>query len=192
MNKNYIKLLFLVPFLTFFFSCATIPPEVIKTQQKELEIIRNLQSSHLAMVDAYVDQKILVFENFFFNEYGPVYRKNWIELFQEFNDRAYDSERDFPKLYNDLVAEYQGELAPIEKIRFNLKTAIALEYKNAIDAHKTVERWLDNLKKLNDSQRKSINSFLGSVKPGLSMNILDDTIKNTIESVKSKMSKESK
>jgi len=191
MKNYYIKLFFLASFLTLFFSCATVPPEVIKTQQKEFEIIENLQSSHLAMVDAFVDQKILVFENFFFNEYGPVYRTNWIGAFKEYNDRDYDSERDFPKLYNDLVAEYQEELAPIEKIRFNLKTAIALEYKNAIDAHKTVERWLDNLKKLNDSQRKSVNSFLGSVKPGLSMNTLDDTIKNTIESVKSKMSKKS-
>ncbi|SNR35184.1 hypothetical protein [Lutibacter flavus] len=189
MKKSYFKLLFLAFLLPLFYNCAAVPPEVIKTHQKEFEIIENLQSSHLAMVDAFVDQKILVFENFFFNEYGPVYRSNWIDAFKEYNERDYDSERDFPKLYNDLVAEYQEELAPIEKIRFNLKTAIALEYKNAIDAHTTVERWLDNLKKLNDSQRTSINSFLGSVKPGLSMSTLDDTIKNRIENVKSKMSK---
>jgi hypothetical protein len=187
MKNNYLKFVLVTSLVTMLFSCAVVPPEVIKTQQKEFEIIENLQSSHLQMVDAFVDQKILVFENFFFNEYGPVYRKNWITSFKELNERDYDSERDFPKLYNDLVAEYQEELAPIEKIRFNLKTAIALEYNNAIIAHKTVGRWLDNLKKLNDSQRKSIDSFLGSIKPGLSMSSLDDTIKNSITSVKNKM-----
>jgi hypothetical protein len=67
--------------------CATIPPEITKSHSKELEIIETLKMSHLAMVDSFIDQKILVFENFFFSKYGPVYHANWMVSFKEINNR---------------------------------------------------------------------------------------------------------
>ncbi len=42
--------------------CATIPLEITKAHSKELEIIQTLETSHLAMVDSFIDQKIVVFE----------------------------------------------------------------------------------------------------------------------------------
>jgi len=167
--------------------CISIPPEITKTHSKELEIIEALKVSHLAMVDSYVDQKILVFEAFFFNEYGLVYRSNWIESFNEVTGREYKEETDFPKLYNDLVAEYQEQILPIEKIRFDLKTSIITEYTNAIDLHKTTGNWINNLEKLNDSQRKTIDSMLSSIKPGLSLNSIDSAINNAKDKLETKL-----
>ena len=40
--------------------CATIPPEITKAHSKELEIIQTLEVSHLAMVDSFIDQKIVL------------------------------------------------------------------------------------------------------------------------------------
>ncbi|WP_308991123.1 hypothetical protein QLS71_002415 [Mariniflexile litorale] len=168
-------------------SCISIPPEIIKTHSKELEIIEALKASHLAMVDSYVDQKILVFETFFFNEYGLVYRNNWVGSFKELNGRDYKEEYDFPKLYNDLVAEYEEQVLPIEKIRFDLKTSINTEYTNAMDLHKTTGNWIDNLKKINDSQRKTIDSMLNSIKPGFSLSSIDTVIENAKSKLKTKI-----
>ena len=157
--------------------CVSVPPEVDRAHRKELEIIESLKSSHLAMVDAYVDQKLLTFENFFFNNYGPVYLNHWVESFKTIKNRDYDQSRDFPVLYNDLVAEYQSESEPIESIRSDLKAAIAAEYTNTIEVHNAVGRWLESLEKLNASQRKSIDSLLAAIKPGLSLNSIDEAIK---------------
>lgn len=167
------------------FGCVKVPPQVAKTHQKELEIIESLKSSHMAMVDAYIDKKLQNFEQFFFNEYGPVFLKNWTELFNTINNRDYDQSKDFPLLYNDLVAEYQIESQPIENIRLELKKAISTEYRNAIDAHNSVGRWLDNLEKLNEAQRSAINSFLSAIKPGFSL----DSIDNAVETAKNKIEK---
>ncbi len=181
------KKLLLITVIISIYSCATIPPEITKTHSKELEIIEALKTSHLAMVDAYIDQKILVFENFFFTEYGLLYRKNWIDSFKELNGRDYKEENDFSKLYNDLVAEYQEQILPIEKIRFDLKTSIITEYTNVIDLHKTTGSWIDNLKKLNDSQRKTIDSMLNSIKPGLSLSSIDNAVDNAKSKLKTKL-----
>ena len=167
--------------------CASVPPQVARTHQKELEIIESLQSSHLAMVDAYLDQKLQNFEDFFFNKYGPVYLNHWIESFKTINNRDYDLSKDFPVLYNDLVAEYQAESEPIEMIRYDLKAAITTEYRNAIEAHKAVGRWLDNLEKLNDSQRKAIDSLLVAIRPGLSLNAIDQAVKTAKENVEKRI-----
>jgi hypothetical protein len=166
--------------------CATIPPEITKAHSKELEIIEALKVSHLAMVDSFIDQKILVFENFFFSKYGPVFRANWMASFKEINNREYDEEQDFPSLYNDLVAEYQELIAPIEKIRFDLKTSITTEYTNAVSLHTTTGNWIENLKKLNDSQRKTINSTLDTIKPGLSIDAINIAVEEAITKVKAK------
>lgn len=169
------------------YGCASVPPQVAKTHDKELEIIESLRTSHMAMVDSYVDQKLQNFENFFFHEYGPVYLNNWKESFKTLKNRDYDPTRDFPILYNDLVAEYQAESEPIEKIRSELKEAIATEYRNAIAAHKAVARWLDNLEKLNEAQRNTIDSLLSSIKPGLSLALIDKAIETVKENVRKKI-----
>lgn len=170
--------------LTSLSGCASVPPQVDKTHQKELEIIESLRKSHIEMVDSYVDQKLQNFEHFFFHEYGPVYLKNWKESFKALQNRDYDSTRDFPLLYNDLVAEYQAESEPINRIRSELKEAIVTEYRNAIAAHKTIGRWLDNLKKLNEAQRKAIDSLLSGIKPGLSLDSIDKAIETAKANVK--------
>jgi hypothetical protein len=171
-----IAMLTLLMYSIMLFGCASVPPQVFKTHEKELEIIESLQSSHMAMIDAYVDQKLQNFESFFFKEYGPVYLSNWIESFKTLKNRVYDPNQDFPLLFQDLVAEYQAESEPIEKIRFDLKVAIQAEYSNAIYAHNTVGRWLENLEDLNESQRKAIDSLLASIKPGLSLDSIDQII----------------
>ncbi|WP_452226822.1 hypothetical protein [Lacinutrix cladophorae] len=180
------KLLFLFLIITII-SCVTIPPEITKSHSKELEIIEALKVSHLAMVDSYVEQKILAFENFFFNEYGPVFRSNWIDSFKEINGRDYQQENDFPKLYNDLVAVYQEQILPIENIRFQLKTSIITEYSNVKELHKTTGNWINNLEDLNDSQRKTIDSLLDNIKPGFSINSIDKAIVGAIDKVKDKI-----
>lgn len=166
--------------------CATIPPEITKAHSKELEIIQTLETSHLAMVDSFIDQKIVVFENFFFSKYGPVYRKNWIASFKEINNRDYNEEQDFASLYNDLVAEYQDLIAPIEKARFELKTSIMTEYTNVKALHSTTGYWIENLKRLNESQRKTINSTLSTIKPGLSIEAINNAVDEAINKAKAK------
>jgi hypothetical protein len=37
------------------YSCVSVPPQVAKTHQKELEIIKSLRASHMAMVDSFVN-----------------------------------------------------------------------------------------------------------------------------------------
>lgn len=77
--------LYFLILLILIFGCASVPPQIAQIHQKELEIIQSLQKSHLAMVNAYVDQKISIFEAFYFDCYGPVYLKNWKRIFKEVN-----------------------------------------------------------------------------------------------------------
>ena len=174
-------------FLFGLYSCVSVPPEVTKTHQKELEIIESLRTSHMAMVDSYVNEKLLNFEQFFFKEYGPAYLKNWQEAFNTLYNRKYDPNKDFPLLYNDLVVEYQELTAPIEQIREELKTAIATEYSNAFAAHQAVGHWLDSLEKLNKAQRSAINNLLAGIKPGLSLDSIDKAIEEAKAKVQDKI-----
>lgn len=162
---------------------ATVPREIALVQEKELEIITSLHKSHLAMIDAYVDQKKLVFEDFFFTEYGPAYLTHWKDNFQTLKNREYDEQRDFPILYNDLVAEYLDQVAPIEDIRTQLREAIIREHDNAVLAHESVTRWLSSLEKLNSAQRDMLNSMLGAVKPGLSLDMVDQAVEQAKQRV---------
>ncbi len=168
-------------------SCASVPPQVAKTHQKEQEIIESLRAAHLAMVDAYIDKKLEDFERFFFNEYGPVYFENWTAAFEQVNGRPYDSGRDLPQLYSDLVAEYQAESALIDQMRVQLREAIATEYRNALDAHQAVGGWLDAMEKLNSAQRQSIDTLLGSIQPGLSLDLIDDAVVNAKQSLQERL-----
>ncbi len=173
-------------------ACTSVPPQIAKLHQKEHEIIASLQQSHIAMVDAYVDKKILAFESFFFKEYGPSYLKNWREGFKEVYGRDYDESRDFNLLYNDLVAEYQSEVAPIEKIRSDLREAILREYRHVVAAHEAVGGWINNIEKLSSSQREAFDRLLGAIKPGLSLDSVDKAISKAKEKAEAKISQLSK
>lgn len=170
------------------YSCASVPAQIAKLHQKEYEIIASLQKSHIAMVDAYVDQKILAFESFFFKEYGPSYLKHWQENFKAVYGRDYDESRDFNLLYSDLVAEYQVEVAPIEQIRSDLKEAILREYRHLAAAHEAVDGWINSVEKLNSAQREAFDNLLGAIKPGLSLDSVDKAINEAIEKARSKIS----
>ncbi|MCZ7556152.1 MAG: hypothetical protein M5R41_07115 [Bacteroidia bacterium] len=169
--------------------CVSVPPEVARTHQKQAEIIKSLENSHLAMVNSFIDQKLQNFEHFFFHEYGPVFLSNWINAFEELNGRPYDKDKDFPTLYNDLVAEYQAESAPIEAIRVQLRGAIEAEYRNALSAHRAIGGWLDSLEKLNVAQRQAINDLLSAIKPGLSLEAVDGAVKTAKENIKERIEK---
>jgi hypothetical protein len=178
----------IVIIILLLYSCASVPAQIAKLHQKEYEIIASLQKSHLAMVDAYVDQKILAFESFFFKEYGPSYLKHWQESFKAVYGRDYDESRDFNLLYSDLVAEYQVEVAPIEKIRSDLKEAIVREYRHLAAAHEAVDGWINSVEKLNSAQREAFDHLLGAIKPGLSLDSVDKAINEAIEKARSKIS----
>lgn len=178
----------LVTFLILSSGCASVPPQIAQTHQKELEIINSLQQCHLAMVDAYVDQKILTFEHFFFNTYGPAYLGHWKKNFKSVYGRNYEESRDFHVLYSDLVAEYQEEVAPIEDVREKIRGAILREYQHAIEAHQAVGGWINSLEKLNSANKEAIDRLLGAIKPGLSLDSLDNSVSKAIAKTKAKIS----
>lgn len=172
-------------------SCTSVPPEVTKLHLKEQEIIESLRKSHLAIVDAYMDKRIEKFERFFFDKYGPVYYKNWKEEFQKEKGRTYDPARNFSLLYEDLVAEYQAEFTSIDQMRARLRHAVTAEYGNALDAHLSIGKWLDTLEKLNTAQRQAVNMLLGFIHPELSLDKFDNAVEETVNNIRSKMSKKS-
>lgn len=175
--------------LLLYTACASVPPQVAKLQQKELEIIVSLRQSHLAMVDAYVDQKVLVFESWFFQVYGPVFIDDWRAKFRELNGRDYEESSDFRILYNDLVAEYQTEVSPIEEIRRDLREAISREYRHTVAAHEAVGAWIDSMEKLNGAQKDAIDRLLGAIKPGLSLELVDRAVEEAKSGALTKISK---
>lgn len=181
------KKLMMITIGLFMLGCASVPPQVAQTHQKELEIIQELQKTHLAMVDAYVDQKLAEFETFYFQEYGPAYYKNWMESFKETNGREYDQAKDFPRFYEDLTAEYLEVVEPLNQMRSNLKAAIETEYGNALAAHEAVGNWLESLKTLTDAQRAAVDSILSAAKPGLSLNAIDEGFNTAKEAAKERL-----
>lgn len=168
-------------------ACVTVPPEVARTQTMELQIVESLQSSHIAMVDAFIDAKLANFETFVFDEYGPVYRANWMEGFAAAYNRPYVPEQDFSLFYNDLVAEYLELAAPIEAVRIELKDAIDEQYRNARSAHLAVAAWIDSVEKLNNAQRAAINDLLGTVQPTLSLESIDERVQEAMDAVRTKI-----
>jgi len=170
-------------------ACVHVPPQIAQTHSKELEIISSLQRSHMAMVDAYVDQKIVAFEAFFFGEYGPAYLDHWRSNFKSLNGRDYDEKHDFHDLYSDLVAEYQSEVQPLEEVRNQLKDALSEEYRNAIEAHQAIGAWIKSAERLNAAQRGAIDRLLGGIKPGLSLGSVDKALESAKEKVKTRLAK---
>jgi hypothetical protein len=167
--------------------CVSVPPQVVLTHQKEKEIVENLRISHLAMVDAYVDQKLAEFETFYFQEYGPAYHEYWLESFPTVKGREFDQAKDFSLLYSDLVAEYLDVSAPIEEIRTGLKTSIQTEYGNALQAHEAISDWLESLQKLTDAQRDAADSILSGAHEGLSLDKVDEAVASARETVSQRM-----
>lgn len=168
-------------------SCASVPTEVAQLHRRELAIISSLHASHMAMIDAYVDQRIAVFDEFFFSTYGPAYLANWKDAFKTVHGRDFDELRDFSLLYSDLVAEYQAEVAPLEEVRRALREAIAREYLHAVEAHESVGAWLDSMQKLNSAQRQSMDRLLEAIRPGLSLESVDTALGNALEKVRAKI-----
>ena len=117
--------------LAFFFNFLNLNPSKTlrqietRTVLSHRQVVDEFTTLLDPLVDAYIDQKLQNFENFFFKEYGPVYFSHWIESFKTLKGRNYDPSVDFPLLYNDLVAEYQAETKPIEQERRQIRSTIA-------------------------------------------------------------------
>jgi len=158
---------------------STEPPkEVSELSTKSLDALTSLQESHMVLVNAYMNQKKLAFEEIFFKEFSQEFLKNWKEDFRLMYKRDYDENRDFHLLKSDLDTIYQDAVAPIEGSRKELRDAISREYRYVIDAHETIDYWIKSRKEWNAAQRESTDHLLDSIKPGLSLDtvnkVLDD------------------
>src|ERR1041385_2685206 len=99
MKRNLRLLPFAVMLLVA--GCVSAPHEVVTLHEKQGAMMQELKRTHLAMIDAYVDEKLQTFERFYFEKYGPVYRKNWEADFNAKMGRDYDAGKDFALFYND-------------------------------------------------------------------------------------------
>jgi hypothetical protein len=163
--------------------CVSVPPEVAQAHQKELEIIEALKVSHLSMVDAYIDQRIMTLEEFYFGTYAPAYLENWKSSFRQLENRDYDEKLDFSILYPDLVVEYQEVIKPVEIMRIELKNSINTEFTNAIQAHQAIDKWIRSVNSLQTKNKVAIDALLGNIKPGLSL----DEINQRVSDARSKI-----
>lgn len=156
--------------------CVSAPHEVVRLHEKQTILMQDLQRTHLAMIDAYIDQRLKNFEAFYFAEYGPVFRKNWEASFRSVTGRQYDPETDFRLFYNDLVAEYQVNVEPITKMRRDLRDAVSTAYAQTSQAHDAIGGWIRSVEGLNQSQRETANKLLGAIAPSLSLDQIDQAI----------------
>ncbi len=159
-----------------FSGCISVPSEIVQLHQKEMDIANELQRTHLALVDSYVDERLLVFEDFYFNEYGPKYLANWKAAFKSVKGREYDETTDFGTLHPDLVVEYQEKTKPIEDLRAQLKDSVKAAYAQFQQSHAGTHAWLLSAKKLDKQRRASTNRLLAAVKPDLSLESIDRKI----------------
>lgn len=150
---------------------------------KEAELLKELRRTHLAMVDAFVDKKIEVFETFYFNEYANSFRTNWEKAFQQNQGRVYDPARDFPMFSNDLVASYQQNVEPFQKLRVELRDQVATAHDQVAEAHQGVGDWIRSVEKLTKSQRTAADRLLQSINPALSV----EGIETKVNSLTQKM-----
>lgn len=156
--------------------CVHVPTEVVQLHAKEKEIVTELQRTHLALIDGYVDQRLAAFEKFYFGTYGPRYVANWKSTLKEKSGRDYDEAKDFPVLHEDLVAEYLKKSAPIEQTRAELKAAVRESYAQLAQSQAAVQAWLLSAKKLSDTERALTNKLLAQVNPALSLEAIDRKI----------------
>ena len=167
--------------------CASAPPQVAQLHHKEKEIIQSLHKSHLAIVDAYIKKRIDEFERFYFEKYGPTYYQNWKKAFPTKTKRPYDPQKDFPILYEDLVAEYLEISERIEKKHAQLRTDIKKEYSKALEAHKAIGDWLNSIEKLKATQRQGIDKLLNIHVPGLSLKKIDEVFQKAKQELEEKI-----
>lgn len=156
--------------------CISTPPEVIKLHAKESTLIGELERSHLALLDAYVEEKLANFETFYFQTYGPRFRERWTEAFMLEHGRSYDEARDFPLLYNDLVAEYQERVEPIERLHRELGASVRAAYADVAVAHGVTADWIESVQRLSGSQRRTADTVLSAAGPSLSVGAIEDQI----------------
>jgi len=169
------------------YGCVSAPPEIAIAHSKELEIIHELQRTHGALIDAYVDKRIKEFDQFFFTEYGKAYLANWKEAFPQVYNREYEETRDFQILYNDLVAEYIEAIAPIEEIRKKLHWAVAQEYRNVYAIHQSVGNWIYSVENLTTSEKNVLDSVLALIDPSLSFEEVDKALMDATSLLKEKL-----
>jgi hypothetical protein len=156
--------------------CVSAPPQVVLLHAKEGEMLKDLRRTHLAMVDAYVDKKIEIFDTFYFKEYAVKYRQRWETAFAARMGRPYDPDRDFSTFSNDLVASYLSNVEPLNKLRADLRDQITVAHDQIAQAHQTVGAWIQSVEKLNSSQRETANKLLGAIDSSLSMEKIETRI----------------
>jgi len=167
--------------------CISTPHEVVLLHEKEAEVLQELRRTHLAMIDSYIDQKMEAFDQFYFNQYGPAFRKNWEKSFQQKSGRAYDADKDFPQMYNDLVAEYQNEVQPLNQMRLDLRNEIEAAHDQVGESHEAVAAWLKSAERLNTAQRGVLNTMLKNINPSLSLDKVDAKVAELKSSVAAKI-----
>ncbi len=191
MNKKpLLRALLAMPVFLLLNGCVSVPPEVAQAHQKELEIIESLKSSHFHLVDAYIDSKVIAFDKFYFEEYGPVYLRKWKKEFMDAKKRDYVEQKDFALFYSDLVAEYEDVSSGFGNIRHELKQSIKAEYANAIEIHNATNNWIKSVQSLQAANKAVINQILGGIKSGLTLDAVfsdgDDKINSMAEEVKNR------
>jgi phosphoribosylformimino-5-aminoimidazole carboxamide ribonucleotide (ProFAR) isomerase len=81
-----------------------------------------------------------------------------------------------------------AEVAPIEAVRKELREAILREYSHATEAHQAVGGWIKSLEKLNATNKESIERLLAAIKPGLSLDSVDEAARKAKEKIEAKIS----
>jgi len=108
--------------VAFFFNLINFSPDsLIKQVEKQtITDVSSFSKIYYPLVNAYIDQELEEFKLYFFNTYGPIYYQDWKNEFRRDKGRNYSEINDFPKLYSDLVNEYEEEKEPIENLRASL------------------------------------------------------------------------
>ncbi|MBC8003601.1 MAG: hypothetical protein H7X97_13530 [Opitutaceae bacterium] len=176
LNIRVLALAFCVLATVVASGCVSAPPQVVLLHDKEGEMLKDLRRTHLAMVDAYVDKKIEVFDDFYFKEYVVKYRQNWETAFAAKMGRPYDPNRDFSSFSNDLVASYLTNVEPLNKLRADLREQITAVHDQIAQAHQTVGAWIHSVEKLTASQRGTADKLLGSINPTLSLEKIETRV----------------
>ena len=167
--------------------CVSAPPQVVLLHDKEGELLKDLRRTHLAMVDAYVERKIEIFDAFYFKEHAVKYRQKWEAAFAARMGRPYDPDRDFSTFSNDLVASYLKNVEPLNKLRADLRDQIIAAHDQVAQAHQTVGAWIHSVEKLNTSQRETANKLLGAIDSSLSMEKIETRIDEVTTSLINKL-----
>lgn len=167
--------------------CVSAPPQVVLLHDREGEMLQELRRTHLAMVDAYVDKKIEIFDAFYFKEYAVKYRQRWETAFAARMGRPYDPDRDFSTFSNDLVASYLSNVEPLNKLRADLREQITAVHDQVAQAHQTVGAWIHSVEKLNTSQRETANKLLGAINSNLSVEKMETRIDEVTTSLINKL-----